>query len=70
MSGRAIVVIHPSIYTAVAEVATILETGELDSGLLSLRIETDLLPDGFHGVMNAVVNPEGKVIRFERDMDT
>ena len=66
--GTATIVIDPSLRPAVEAVATILTTAELDVGMAH-RIETDLLPDGYHGVCNAIIR-DGVVVRFERDMDT
>jgi hypothetical protein len=60
-------VIHPDIRPQVEKVARILSSSELDVGVLH-RIESDLLPDGYNGVVNAIIN-DGS-IRFEKDMDT
>jgi hypothetical protein len=68
MSGTAHIVIDPSLRPAVEAVATILsEPRYLDVGIV-LRIETDLLRDGYHGVCNAIVR-DGRVVSFKRDED-
>jgi hypothetical protein len=68
MSGTAHVVIDPSLRPALEAVATIITTADLDVGTLH-KIESALLPEGYNGVMNAVLR-DGAVVRFERDMDT
>jgi hypothetical protein len=68
MSGTAHVVIDPSLRPALEAVATIITTGYLDVGTVH-KIESALLPQGYNGVVNAVVR-DGAVVRFERDMDT
>lgn len=65
--GQAHIVINPSIRQAVEEVAKILSEAQIDVGTLH-RIETPLLPDGYHGVMNVVIR-DGNV-SFKRDEDT
>jgi hypothetical protein len=68
MSGTAHVVIDPSLRPALEAVATIITTADLDVGTLH-KIESALLPEGYNGVMNAVLH-NGAVVRFERDVDT
>lgn len=59
--------IHPDIRKEVERVAKILSTAHLDVGMLH-RIESDLLPDGYNGVMNVVI--DGDLISFVKDTDT
>lgn len=65
--GQAHIVIHQSIRQAVEEVAKILSEAELDVGTLH-RIETPLLPAGYHGVMSVVI--QNGEVSFKRDEDT
>lgn len=65
--GTATIVIDPSIRPAVEAVARIITTAEIDVGFVH-RIESDLLPEGYSGVMNVVIR-DGAVVRFERDSD-
>lgn len=66
--GSAHIVIHPDLEPIIEKVAKIITASECENGFL-MMISTDMLPDGYHGVMNAVIR-DGVVIRFERDMDT
>jgi hypothetical protein len=65
--GACHIVIHRDLRPAVEAVATILSSADLDVGTVH-RIQTDLLPEGYHGVMSPIVK-DGRVVSFKRDED-
>ena len=66
MSGTAHIVISSELRPAVEAVATILSTAEIDVGFVH-RIESQLLPEGYNGVMRVYL--VGGEVHFARDED-
>lgn len=65
--GQCHIVIAPELRPAVERVARILTSAEIDVGMFH-RIETDLLPNGYWGVMDVVIGEGGK-ISLKKDED-